>query len=527
MALITCIPPLEYPVTRQFQSKVLTRVAYALGFLSIIILCILNVPTDPVALVGYEPITVLRDDFYASQTFWFDKFVPSSAIRKSGKSCDGHVFNIGDVVLTSASLFEWKLEDLGNPDPGTGSFIYEGQALNDCDILRVTFYGDIRTWSMEANIFMSCSPDIPTLHSSVPPPNPTYSDDPTPQLLAVASFTLSGLMGIRKGTNFRRIGESPRHSVALNVIELLLWIGWFDISNQLSLISQVSNHTGVVAYSTGVNFYAFCPPSFVEDDASSCGRLSQAAPKYYWGPTTAVLGNNTLEPVFPFGEFHMHTYDLSSYQLEEGLNLSTSNFIHLIRAAVLLDIGSNVTNNFFTNPDMVDQTLRADFPPPWSSSSPPAPPTRSRLYDAWKSNSDENVYRKESLRAIPAPSMLQTVFLCHFYKLKSPGSLIVSVFVATLSMVSSAWSLALAIAAYLVKRKEPQANWCDGHGPLPHADTCPGPETDSGKQDEKHDGSSAAIHKKADGKSHSAQAYSTIVRGESLSPQEPSADLNV
>lgn len=173
-----------------------------------------------VALVGYEPNTVLREDFYSSQSFWFDKFIPSFAARRAGKSCDGRLFTVGDTVFTSASLFEWKLQDLGHPDPGTGSFLYKGETLKDCDIIRVAFYGDIRIWAMETSIYMSCSPDIPVLTSYPPPPQPSYNE-PTPQLLAVASIGLSGLTAIQRGMNFRRLGQSFRHQQALHIIEYL------------------------------------------------------------------------------------------------------------------------------------------------------------------------------------------------------------------------------------------------------------------------------------------------------------------
>ncbi|KAF6759928.1 hypothetical protein DFP72DRAFT_120616 [Ephemerocybe angulata] len=108
---------------------------------------------------------------------------------------------------------------------------------------------------------------------------------------------------------------------------------------------------------------------------------------------------------------------------------------------------------------MMDAVLKAEYP----SASIPGTTTRSLLYDAWKAQAIPGIVQFVKLE-VPGPSTLQTVFICHFSKLKSTGSLIVSVLVATLSMFSSAWGLTIVFATRVVKsRGGTEANCCRGH----------------------------------------------------------------
>jgi hypothetical protein len=167
--------------------------------------------------------------------------------------------------------------------------------------------------------------------------------------------------------------------------------------------------------------------------------------------------------------------------LDKALEVPTINFVQLARAAALIDIGSKASNNLLTNLDFIDQILYPELPP--VSGTTAAPSARSQLYDAWKTQTSPlNSIHYPSL-SVSGPSTLQAVFICHFSKLKGIGSLVVSVLVATLSMFSSAWGLALILTAYAAKSKGRQgmyfsrdtskglvvhsasgtANYCDGH----------------------------------------------------------------
>ncbi|RXW18335.1 hypothetical protein EST38_g7520 [Candolleomyces aberdarensis] len=98
-------PPLEYPVTRRFDVGWLTSFAYVLGFLVVGILAIANV-----ALMGYDPTTVLQANFNVTQT--------------PGTLCDTRVFNVSESMVANSSLFEWKVQAVYQPNAAESGFLY-------------------------------------------------------------------------------------------------------------------------------------------------------------------------------------------------------------------------------------------------------------------------------------------------------------------------------------------------------------------------------------------------------------------
>lgn len=50
--MLRLLLPLDYPLTRQYKSKWLPRIAYALGLIVLLILCLLNGALPPTASRG-------------------------------------------------------------------------------------------------------------------------------------------------------------------------------------------------------------------------------------------------------------------------------------------------------------------------------------------------------------------------------------------------------------------------------------------------------------------------------------------
>jgi hypothetical protein len=140
---------------------------------------------------------------------------------------------------------------------------------------------------------------------------------------------------------------------------------------------------------------------------------------------------------------------LPQYDLGDTLLGPVLNFVQLAQAAARIDLGNAVANNFLLNPEVVDNILVATFP-----ETPVTSTSQSDLYSTWKSQINPATKSPYRTLNVPGPSTLQAVFICHFFKLKGPGSLIVSVLVATLSMFSSAWALGLMTAAHFVKERD-------------------------------------------------------------------------
>jgi hypothetical protein len=125
------------------------------------------------------------------------------------------------------------------------------------------------------------------------------------------------------------------------------------------------------------------------------------------------------------------------------------NFLQLARAAARMDLGNPAPNNFLLNPQATDSVLASSFP-----ETPVVNASQSLLYSSWKTQINPANNETYPALRISGPSTLQAVFICHLYKQKSPGTLITSVLVATLSMSYSAWGLGLLIATSFVNRED-------------------------------------------------------------------------
>jgi hypothetical protein len=160
---------LDYPITRSFSWPWFTPISLAGSFIVITILSVVNsnhnLPTphfklmthffSTAALTGYETITVFQSDFYATQTFWFDHFLPFHE-RKPGTICDSHVFNVGDPLTTNYSFFQWNIDSILQPTAGQSGILYSGAPLTFCDVTTIFMDGTLSSWSMDFTVISSC-----------------------------------------------------------------------------------------------------------------------------------------------------------------------------------------------------------------------------------------------------------------------------------------------------------------------------------------------------------------------------------
>ncbi|KAF5342124.1 hypothetical protein D9611_001464 [Ephemerocybe angulata] len=426
------IPLLEYPITRPFDSPWFSVVAYTVGLITIVILSVANV-----ALVGYDPVSVFRSDFNSTERYWFDKLTPSFASRSQpGKQCDAHVFNVGDSLITNSSLFDWKVDAVYKPNAGEAGFSYRGSTLEMCDIVGLSVLTDLNTWTMNGEVMMYCgAPD---------------AKKDLAQLSAIAKFGVSNVYpGSTVSSTLLRLPptltDDPRFELAA-----------VDIGIQFYGAYLASNGTGLATYSLLAKFNTTCVefPSGSSDQSQTVCDDSHP-PIFKIIDATGIMSNRVLRP--PDVLFNRNP---ATYELEEPLRAPILNLINLAHAAGRLDLGNPAPNNFLTNLSMMDAVLKAEYP----SASTPGTTTRSLLYDAWRAQAIPDVGVQFVKLEVPGPSTLQTVFICHFSKLKSTGSFIVSVLVATLSMFSSAWGLTIVFATRVVKsRGGTEANCCRGH----------------------------------------------------------------
>jgi hypothetical protein len=83
-----------------------------------------------VALTGYETVTVFQSDFNATQSFWYDKYMPYR-VPIPGTLCDPHVINVEDPFTTNYTFFEWAIESITGANAGNSGISYKGATLDD------------------------------------------------------------------------------------------------------------------------------------------------------------------------------------------------------------------------------------------------------------------------------------------------------------------------------------------------------------------------------------------------------------
>lgn len=232
-----------------------------------------------------------------------------------------------------------------------------------------------------------------------------------------------------------------------------------DIGTQAYGLYLASNMTGIVAFSVLANF-DYCPPAYTHLDPRCISGFEQPPKVKLWA-ATAILANNSL---FPSSALYITERRDSPVEVEAApdtpdldvaLHAAISNFAQLARAAARIDLGHSAPNNFLTNLTLIDAVLAKDFPSPLQSVDPAVSEgIPSQMYNTWKSQIDPMTNLTYKPLVPRGPSTLQTVFRCRTSKLKSPGSLIVSVLVATLSMFSTAWGLSIVLATHFVKKRK-------------------------------------------------------------------------
>ncbi|KAF6759960.1 hypothetical protein DFP72DRAFT_1063691 [Ephemerocybe angulata] len=403
------LPRIEYPVTEEFESMLFNQLTYVVSLFCLAILSVINV-----AVVGYDQTIVLSSDFNATQSFWYHAIIKPP---EPGTLCEPHVFNVGDTLVTNASIFEWKILAITRPNAGKSGVAYSGTTLDSCDVAQMSFYGDLRTWSLEIVAYSACR----------------GSDDL--EVIAYTSFSLSPLPG-RRGI----LPRNDKVAQADQALGDLLITATDDMGFRAWDAFLRSNRTGAVAFSLSADF-EFCPPAMglINGNPQPC---AMNPPHFNLTAANAITANLDLyqDSSFPLSITKTHL------TLDDMITPPINNILHLALAAIRIDLGNPSPNNFLTHPESLNQTLTATFPKtPFTSQA------QSLLYTTL----NEKHFVKESLDSddlpifsIHGPSTVQAVYVCKFMKRKKTGNLIITVFVATVSMFTSGWAVFILIARY-------------------------------------------------------------------------------
>lgn len=157
MTIFDRLPRLSYAVTVDFSWRWFAPTAYLAALVAIAALVPLNrtspaktncsqnnfspISFFPVALTGYETISVTLTDFNAVPHHWFNRF---KSAPLPGSLCEPHIFSVGDSLLTNYSIFPWTVQAIGAPDTNTftSSLAYRGMSLENCDVTQMALTAD-------------------------------------------------------------------------------------------------------------------------------------------------------------------------------------------------------------------------------------------------------------------------------------------------------------------------------------------------------------------------------------------------
>ncbi|KDR78891.1 hypothetical protein GALMADRAFT_1277344 [Galerina marginata CBS 339.88] len=426
---------LDYPITRSFRWGWIGPVSFIGACIAIIFLSVLNA-----ALVGYETINVFQSDANVVQEFWYDRFMPYR-VPKEGSLCDPHVFNVGDTFTTNYSTFAWSIQSIEKANAGISGVSYNGSVLNNCDVNGVYMSGDLRTWTIDYSVLVSCK-------------NSGAFD-----VSATTSFTMTSLpgklaplLGLQRSVN----SESQIGDGRSIILDQVIRTASEDLGQRVYASYTANTTTTPVLFSIQANF-EYCPAVMGSHNCST------KPPAFNVTAVASVTDQGILVQNYNGDD------GVVPRIMDDLLTAPISNIMQTIYAAARIDLGIDSPNNFLLHKEVIAQTLNATFP---MTKNTPANTGNvglvSELYKVWENpnlvdSSSNYTWMSQYLPLnVTGPAALQVVYLCKFQNRKSPGSLVVSILVATLSMFSSGWAIYLFIVTLIAKR-HPESNQCAPH----------------------------------------------------------------
>lgn len=143
---------------------------------------------------------------------------------------------------------------------------------------------------------------------------------------------------------------------------------------------------------------------------------------------------------------------INPWVLDDDIEQPLYNLLQAVDACIGVELGNPRPNNFILNPSFLNNTIIQKFPTTrWNPDIDYE--NYSGLYHGWAQ--PDPIFKSYLPVNTSGPANIQVVYPCQFQKPKSPGSLFVSVLVATLGMFSTGWALFILIASTLAKQTDP------------------------------------------------------------------------
>ncbi|CAE6439200.1 unnamed protein product [Rhizoctonia solani] len=466
------IPQLEYPLYKQYTIPFLPHVFYLGSFILLIVLLILNV-----ALVGSDVVTTLVSDPYAiDRPWWMPSFWPENLRPPIVNGCQPVSLLASDSLHTnsSVSLFSYAFRranvakdgEYTDPTKQMRPVPYMANPFEKCDVRSIVWIVELPSRRMQFKSGIFCKlggqkqftfkvPDNITLAMThYRSENGDLGQDDMGEYIAYSTFSDHLGMGIPTNLNgigpiFRGSTANPSSTSSSNVLAVLdgLQKDLFKALLSERTLREMNNvfyHSKyIVEWTSASGKFCFGP------DFSLDGEL-------YTAECTGLRDISRVLRAYGTTEDRGAGYDLYPEFLAP-FSVTTTNFFIALRDAIRIDLGDiDTSSNIYLNKTFFDEIIEID---PYHDTSAPLLinaelPWRISLDTYWQSCTPwacTNRTWAETYKSIPADtpyeamvlpyrpttltaSVLDVSYLCPTLRPKPIASLLMSVFVATVTM---------------------------------------------------------------------------------------------
>ncbi|KAG8843577.1 hypothetical protein FRB96_003902 [Tulasnella sp. 330] len=428
------LPRFSYTITRDIHWRV-EPLAYLVALLVVAILIPLNY-----VLTGYQVVSAASQDYNYVPSHWYYRFARRP---KPGSYCDEYKFTIGDSFLTNTSILTYQLVAVfgdGDGSGATSSISYKGTTLQDCDVSYMSAIADARlqTSTIVAGVACTNETGFPVIFST------SFASS---EYIDGASST--------QGTQLNwQIGNlTATKSVGYAVTTLLNEAG-------TDLFMQVNNIFTSMPSNTGPALIAV---SAINTDNSSYPPWWCSATNSTANPTCRTAIPNIPLDLEDMTLLDANGNDVDIPGIKGNYTSAITNAMQAMLAAVRLDLGNVLPTNILVNrsSEIINATIAQTFPADGSSN---AQDGDVPLYDFLQGDDSIDVNIGDAERS---PSNIAVEYQCRMEQRKSPGSIVIAVAVATLTLFKSGWAVFLLILTFLAKRARSEGcQTCAGHEDL-------------------------------------------------------------
>ncbi|KAG8713215.1 hypothetical protein FRC08_013555 [Ceratobasidium sp. 394] len=443
---------LSYPVEQPYRIRWITDIFYAGSAVLIVVLVIFNLVVS-----GYDTVTVITQspNITDPNQWWAPDWVPKAfrIIRTAPGECEPAVLPLNTPLGTNSSLplFSYILSDTlsqqGRRDP------YKANPLDSCRVQRMTMVMEAKAIAFDITITLSCN----------------MAPDPTRPRQFVVHFKNAF------DTRFRH--DTIIDYMALKIASDGKPASYDRLSRNGPPKDKFFNVLGVVDALSGdlaqlmrLQWVVWLSNSTLQNEIPGLGYVSWASPPDAPGPASLEFGAYDEAYGYYFSDEYLSYF--------RSMNATVSNIFVAIRDAIYLDVGYVTPTNIYVNKAMFNSLITPDsyftevvsrIPrnhpdgPNFSTNSwgwGVAPGNNASWAQALTSTDQpvNNITLPIVLPSPLPPSVIDIMYLCPQYQLKSWGSLFIALFTGTFATYASLYGLFAWLAPILDQKR---------HGPQP------------------------------------------------------------